>query len=328
MAKDLYETTAGVGEFSPLDTDFLPSNSVVNIPVEAFEGDTTTSLERPTGPFSLINLATLIITPLTAIKRVLLGDMVATNSIWFDGMSSICRQIKDNSYSWRALEIIYPLSTNKRISRIDHLTRFWNNLNNAKAVRNRLNLTRTILKKELEERSLGGKVKILSIASGSARAVLEAIRYVSASRDLDFDFRLIDLDPTAIDFASKLSHKLELQANCTFLNISTSVMDDYLTDFQPDIIEMVGFLEYRSKEKAIKLLKRLKDLVAVGGVVIVSQVRPNREMYFLRWVMNWPMVYRDRLQFKRILSTAGYVGATIFEEPTSIHMICRYHKNK
>lgn len=328
MAERINENTAGEAVFNPIDQDFLgesypeilkDKNSATRVGGDEFE--------KPASIFGLRILFIWIITVITATKKGFLGKNLKTNSFWFDGISQICRDVKDNAYSWRALEIIYNLPNylSKKMS-LDRIALYWNGLENAKAVRNRLRLTKEILSREIVKRKSQDTIRLLSIASGSARAVLETLAEVVDKHQVSFEFRLLDLDPTASVYAQNLATELGVANRCKMIVGSTTDMKKLLGNYRPDIIEMVGFLEYRNREKAVNLLKKIKELLAPGGSIIFSQVKPNREMYFLRFVMNWPMIYRTEEEFRKILVESGYYDYELVSEPIGIHMVCSFRK--
>ena len=328
MAERISENTAGESVFNPIDRDFLGEsypeilkgkNSATRVGGDEFE--------KSASIFGFRILFIWIITVITAIKKGFLGKDLKTNSLWFDGISQICRDVKDNAYSWRALEIIYNLPSYlyKKIS-LDRIALYWNGLENAKAVRNRLRLTKEILSREMIRRESQDTIRLLSIASGSARAVLETLAEIDGKHRVSFEFRLLDLDPTAVNYAHTLAAELGIAKCCKMIVGSTTDMKSLLGGYKPDIIEMVGFLEYRNREKAVNLLKKLKEVLAPGGSIVFSQVKPNREMYFLRYVMNWPMIYRSEQEFRKILASSGYYDYELVSEPVGIHMVCTFRK--
>lgn len=325
-SKQVNENTAGEAAFNPTDLDFLTDKKIRSIDVDRpKELKEIAGYELPSSALSLRTPLMWLMTISTAVKKIVLREKLKVNSYWFDGSSTICREVKDNAYSWRALEIIYNLPVYATRVSFDGVALYWNGLENAKAVRNRLKLTKTILRRQILKAGKT-KVKILSIASGSARAVLETMAELKRTHNITLEFALLDLDPTAIEYAERLAKELGVFESCKMINGSTTNMYELLGDYSPDIIEMVGFLEYRSRLKAVSLLERLDALLNKGGVVVVSQIKPNREMYFLRMVMNWPMIYRREEDFRSLLSESGYKNFLIEAEPTGIHMVCVYTK--
>ncbi|MDP3992978.1 MAG: class I SAM-dependent methyltransferase family protein [bacterium] len=267
------------------------------------------------------------------VKKLLLGKILKTNTFWFDGASSICREVKDGAFSWKALEVIYNLpSYSEGTNTNEKIAYFWNGLLNAKATRNRLKVTKRALEEIFRSRLNTGELKVLSIASGSARAVFETTAELlndGADRSR-IHILLLDLDSSALQYAQNLATQLGIVDLVTLVNDSTTNLEAAIGNFSPNVIEMVGFLEYRPYEKALKLLTRLYSILAEEGYLVVSQIAPNLEQYFLLVVINWPMVYRTRKEFEELLSDSGFDETTrrIIYEPLNIHGVAVCKKKK
>ncbi|GAI09018.1 unnamed protein product [marine sediment metagenome] len=91
---------------------------------------------------------------------------------------------------------------------------------------------------------------------------------------------------------------------------------------------MVGFLEYRPDEKAIKLINSIYQVLEKDGVFRVSQIAPNLERFFLKEVIGWSMIYRNPKELAKILSLAGFSleNCSFCWEPLKIHYIAECKK--
>lgn len=260
-----------------------------------------------------------------AIKKRIFGPNLKINTFWFDGVSKNCRIIKENAAGWKALDIIYNYFQRDKEN---IFTNFWLSIKNAQAVRNRLKLTKFLLMKNIE--SLSNKVReirLISIASGSAQAVIEAIAEEKEKRILVKGI-LIDIDPTALDHAKKLAQRFGVEDKFLFINKTASAISEIGREFKPNLIEMVGFLEYRSKEKAIKLIKVIYQVLKKEGIFLVSHIAPNLEKFFLKEVINWPMKYRTLKELAKIISLGSFSleNCTFYAEPFKIHYIAECKK--
>jgi hypothetical protein len=54
---------------------------------------------------------------------------------------------------------------------------------------------------------------------------------------------------------------------------TSKCLEEVCTDFQPHIIEMVGFLGYRPKKKAIQLISRIKDHLPPEGIFLTCNIK-------------------------------------------------------
>ena len=123
-----------------------------------------------------------------ALKKIILGPELKINTFWFDGLSPVCREMKENAMHWRALDIAYNYKFGAKNDFATKITDFWLKINNAKAVRNRLKL----IKKKLREAINNiipkePEIRLLSIACGSAQGVIEIMS--------EFKEKILELTP-------------------------------------------------------------------------------------------------------------------------------------
>jgi ubiquinone/menaquinone biosynthesis C-methylase UbiE len=260
-----------------------------------------------------------------ALKKKILGPNLKINTFWFDGISPICRKIKENATNWRALDIIYNYEFRKRKGVEGEITDFWLKILNAQAVRNRLKLVKQTLKEEIEKISQKeSEIKLVSIASGSAQGVIEVMaEFKEKEGGTNIKAIFLDLDSTAIEHGKKLAQKAGITDQIIFINKGVNMLEEALKDFSPHIIEVVGFLEYRAEEKAIKLIEKIYRLLPPGGLLLVSNVCNNLEKLFLYHIVNWPMIYRSPRKLAKLLIKGGFNSKNIkiIYEPLKIHEI-------
>jgi SAM-dependent methyltransferase len=248
------------------------------------------------------------------------------NFYFFDGASKLCREVKENAAKWRALDLTYNYRAEKDNDLIYGF--FWHNLRNACALRNRLKLIKFLLIKNIEEVSKKeNEIRLISVAAGSAQGVIEVINKAKEKGILVKGI-LIDLDPSALEYSKKLAQEMGVENQLTFVNKTASAIIEIGKDFKPNLIEMVGFLEYRPFEKAVKLISSIYQVLEKGGVFLVSQIAPNAESFFLKEVINWPMIYRKPKELAKILSLAGFSldNCIFYQEPLRIHYIAECKK--
>jgi len=246
------------------------------------------------------------------------------NFYFIDGVSKNCREVKENATSWKALDIIYNYCFGSESAFSD----FWLNIKNAQAVRNRLRLVKFLLLKNIKEISKKEKeVRLISIASGSAQGIIEIIKK-SKEQGILTKALLIDLDPSALEHSKKLAQEKGVENQITLVNKTASAIIEIGKDFKPNLIEMVGFLEYRPFEKAVKLINSIYQVLEKEGIFLVSQISPNPESFFLKEVINWPMIYRKPKELAQILSLGGFSlnHCSFYQEPLKIHYIAECKK--
>jgi len=264
-----------------------------------------------------------ILTLWVTLKKLILGSKIKTNTFWFDGISPVCREIKENAMRWKALDIAYNYEFKKDNAFVTRITDFWLNIKNAQAVRNRLKLVKKELRQEIQNLAdKKSEIRLLSIAAGSAQGVIETMTEFKQKGILTKAI-FLDLDPTAIEHSRQIAQKFGIVNQITFINKSAKELEEAVGDFKPNIIEMVGFLDYRPKEKAINLIGKISRLLDSDGVALISNIAPNSERYFLYQVMNWPMIYRSANQLADVMVKGGFnpKDCKIIYEPLKINGI-------
>ena len=242
-----------------------------------------------------------------------------------DRLSKFNHQAKVGAASWRSLDLFYNYyekvepQLDGRVER--WLTHFWmKKLENRQAVTNRLKIVVNLLEDAFKKFINEPEIRLVSVASGSAQAVIEAMKRCP---HLNVKAVLIDIDESAIEASRQKAKEAGLEDSFTFVKGTTSLLEKICQDFRPHIIEMVGFLDYRPDDKAIRLISRIRKCLSPGGYLITCNIRRNREKILLDWVLLWPMIYRNEKQFAGLLTKGGFSpeNINIFYEPFRIHEV-------
>lgn len=246
-------------------------------------------------------------------------------SIWYDRFSDIARVTRIYATNWRALDVLYNfpgyLQRSNGVQKF--FNKFWLKLENARAIQNRGKIVRNVISENIKTRlNQFDKLKILSIASGSAQPLLEGIELIDKNDQKKIDLVLLDNDKAGLDQSLILAKDMNVQCNFSYINNKTTVLKEYFKDNTFDIIEMVGFLDYRPKDKAIELIEKIRSLLKPGGCFLVCNILPNKEKFFLDWVLLWPMIYRTKSEFQEILDNTSFKGCyEIIDEPLKVHIM-------
>jgi len=253
-------------------------------------------------------------------------------SFFVDRFSKADRKARINAMNWRALDELYNYydRENNYTGIENWFNNYWMRIENAQALRNRAKLVKKIMLEEIKNKlNQRGqkKIKILSIASGSAQPLLEAIACLNKARQKLLEVYLLDADKSALDHSKFLSNSYGLSCSITCFNCKTTSLSELFSGNSFDLIEMVGFLDYRTREKAIGLIKKIKGLLGNQGVFVTANVMPNKEKFFLDWVLLWPMIYRNEKQFKDVILNSGFKenNTEVIIDPLKVHQlaVCR-----
>jgi len=240
-------------------------------------------------------------------------------------------EVKDKATTYYALDKLYithSLSFDNGIFK-GLAEYFWFKLGNPRAVRNRLKLVKKTLKEAIIDLVKNQKIKeisILSLGCGSARAVIETLHEIKKlGLNLgDFDVKLLDKDPEALTLSKVLISNHDLK-ECSFSFALDKIrnFNSYLNGINPNIIEMVGVLDYLGEEKAVEIFKKIHENLAIGGYFITANIKENRETLFVSKVIKWHMIYREPQNLIGILLAAGFKcdNIKIIQEPLKTHIV-------
>lgn len=250
-----------------------------------------------------------------------------TPSLFWSGLSSACRRIKESAPSAHALDITYNYveGVAPTLRGIDRLVSdFWLSgvMLNASAIRNRLLMAkREIYRAIRDAHSRSGRtVRLLSIASGTAQGVIEVLSRCK-SDGIPVEATFLDLDETALRASLELATKHGVLPMVKTVHASVTEMPRKFEQRYFDIVEMIGFLDYRPHAKAVTLVQKIKYLLVPGGIFLCCNICPNPERFFLDHVVLWRMDYKTPRQLGMIMQEAGFNQTRIYVEPLRVHAI-------
>lgn len=250
------------------------------------------------------------------------------SSLFFDRFSRFNHKAKYGAAGWLSLDLFYNYH-DKVVPQLKNdlegfVTRYWGGLENRQAATNRLKIATRLLIHAFGHYGHEQEVRVFSIASGSAQAVISAMKDCP---HMNVRVVLLDRDDTALEEADREFTRAGLREKCEIIQGTPRRIEEICSRFKPHIIEMVGFLDYQPGEKAIGLLSRIRESMGKDGVLITCNINHNREKVFLDWTLLWPMIYRSHSEFLDLLVQAGFHHKNILllYEPFKIHglAVCR-----
>ncbi|MFA5729894.1 MAG: class I SAM-dependent methyltransferase family protein [Candidatus Paceibacterota bacterium] len=240
------------------------------------------------------------------------------NSIFFDGLGKESRKVKEYATTWRAMEIVYnhPYPSKKTLGGLlDDF--YWFGLN-CQGLRNRLKLIKDELRKAISKIDKSEEIRLVSLACGSAESVIEVIAEAKAKGKI-IKAKFVDIDGAGIERARAtakhygVEDQIEMQVGSIY-----DVIESY-KEFKPQIVEMMGFLDYISQKDAIYVVGKIREMLEPNGFLITCNIHPNIEQHFLKWVINWPMVYRSPKELSDVAEKAGFTEYRLIYEPLKVH---------
>ena len=233
----------------------------------------------------------------------------------------------DNATNHQALEVLY--SQGRLFSAKNFMNKvfqnIWFHMDNSKAVRNRLKFVMRELRRHLESIArYDREINVISIASGSARAVIETVEAGEYLKEAKLSLTFLDKNPDAIEYSKKLSTKIQhLPLKMEWINDTVGGFFKSVPNKEFDIVEIVGLLDYFNDDKAVETFRSIYAILGNGGVVITANINHNREEKFVSNVIDWVMIYRSVEQLAKLLVKAGFKKKKmkVFYEPFKIHGI-------
>ena len=239
-------------------------------------------------------------------------------------------EIVKNATNHKALEILYNngkgsfKGVGSVYKKLAHIV--WFNTNNSKAVRNRLKIVKMELEKTLIEKD-GQDINFLSIAAGSARAIIEVVEKIKPTSKIKFNF--LDKNPEALDYSRiMVDNNTYLKNNKDFsFNWIEGTVNTFLENHNEKftIIEMVGLMDYFDNEKALNVFSKIYKILEQDGVFITANINHNTEKKFITKAIGWPMIYRKAEELAELVHEAGFnhEKMDIYYEPHKIHSIVK-----
>jgi len=230
-------------------------------------------------------------------------------------LSNECQEIKKFAATHKALEIIYTHNLYKPVNIIDAVaSKFWLNIKNGRAARNRLKLVKRELKSFFSSITKD-EINILSVGSGSARAIIESIHEFN---DKKFNLMLIDISEDALEYSRELADRLGIRS-IILKKGNVLRLRNLCKGFTPDVIEMVGLLDYFGDRQVSLILRQVAEILPPNGIFITCNIRNNPEKVFLDNIIEWNgMFYREPQELIALLQR-NFPYVYIVYEPLGIH---------
>lgn len=244
---------------------------------------------------------------------------------YFHENSRIGKVAIERPGSWKSLDLIYG-NEPERIEPGTFVPGFWADRmffdsGAAKATRMRL-------RKYVEEmKSLGkeyavlnkGRVRILSLASGPGRDVMEAVEFLM---DLGIDVyaTCVDKCPDAIELGSRIAESRGASRNIIFERKKFGKLNYFEDGNRYDIVITQGIMDYLSDEDAKSLLENARNIINREGTLITSNMNNHRWIRFwMEFFGEWRLKYRNGNELSTIIKKSGYEDVVVYLLPAGYH---------
>ncbi len=224
----------------------------------------------------------------------------------FDGKSAtdILAEAKGDESSQRILNAYKSFitakndrGTNKAVGTRDFLT----GVIDCRSVRTRAIVAMELAYDHIEnDPSINNKNDLISasLACGAAGPVYNLVNQLSA-RGHDFSkVILVDSDPMALATAICLGRgqNLENKIDPKLKNLLLDPLTSFIEPNSVDIIDLLGLFEYLPTEYGLELLRKTKDIVKPGGLILFGNMLDKRpQQKFFSNVVKWPTLQQRRI---------------------------------
>lgn len=178
------------------------------------------------------------------------------------------------------------------------------------AVRNRKEDFKRIILRTIEKEQ-GVQIKILDLASGPCRDVFEILQQLKSEDKGNVVFHCYDSDDNTIAYAKMLLQNdkqvVFSKQNAVRFALKKDIEKTMETNY--GLIYSTGLFDYLDYRISVRLVKNLTKVLKPGGLLAISDVRhkfSNPSLYFMEWVADWNLIYRDDDDFRQIFFDAGF----------------------
>jgi 2-polyprenyl-3-methyl-5-hydroxy-6-metoxy-1,4-benzoquinol methylase len=192
--------------------------------------------------------------------------------------------------------------------------KYFNNHAAPKAVRNRKQYFKQLVLQKLQTTK---SVKLLNVASGPARDLLELYAEKPAATKLET--LCIEMDSHAITYAEELT--LAHTADIRFINKNIFKFD---TEESFDLVWSAGLFDYFDNKAFVYVLNKFKNWVTGQGEIVIGNFNeshnPSRE--YMELFGEWYLHHRSADELKTLAIEAGFDESqlTVGTEPENVNL--------
>jgi extracellular factor (EF) 3-hydroxypalmitic acid methyl ester biosynthesis protein len=177
------------------------------------------------------------------------------------------------------------------------------------------------------------RANIFNLGCGPAS---EIQRFLKGSNRSDHcDFTLLDFNDETVAFAQRTLNQIRDQnrrrTGIEVIKKSVTQLIKSSAQFDPggyDFVYCAGLFDYLSDNVSTMLLEVFYELVAPGGLVLVSNVDAcNPSRGWMECVVDWHLVYRNAAQMHELVPNAiARDSVKVFAEPSSVNIFIEIRK--
>lgn len=211
---------------------------------------------------------------------------------------------------WESMELAYEMTRPRGV--VDSWIRTHGSY--VLGLRNRRKLMMKILVRVID--MLPEPVHIVAIGEGPGSNVLEPMARMKHKR---CNCYCIDLDPLSFDPGRRAAQALGIADRVEFIE-GDAINAEELISVKPNLVLMVGILEYLQDGQIEKILEAMHGIMPEGGVVMATSLGNHHGLdRFFRKAFDLKLIYRDNHKVKSLMHQAGFKDLEVDSEPIGIY---------
>ena len=264
------------------------------------------------GDFEQVTFARKLLYHGTTPLRNYLVPASALKKLLSRSKSPLIQEFFANPGGWRAMEVIYdnqpPLDFFDRMALIQPV---------AVDARNRRRFVIQQLLSWFEEAKQDSSICLLGIGTGPALELLEA---ASQRPRQHIEIYAVDLDDSAFDYGLERARAQGLEDSICYIKGDARQLNLHLQQKQPQIVTLIGLIEYLSDSEVIDLLQAVAAVTEPGSHLLTHGFQdPYRTQPFFQRVFGMQIIQRTGQEVVDLLERAGFQNATIEMTPLEIY---------
>lgn len=176
-------------------------------------------------------------------------------------------------------------------------------------------------------------IRVLSVGCGPAEEIKNIIKTPDDTQK--YQISLLDQDPAALEAAATTVSEVEQSVGSKIFaeyfecSVRTMLFSRALKQEwgRFDFIYSLGLFDYLAERVAQAVIKRLFDLLAPGGEMLIGNFHvTNPARWYMSYWADWPLIYRTEKQFMALFQNEGQACVTLSYEKTGCQMFLHIKK--
>ena len=182
-------------------------------------------------------------------------------------------------------------------------------INTPPVVAHRNRIETLVQKLRLETTRVGHRrrIKVFNLGCGPAVEIQRLLSHPGPG--VRADFTLLDFNTETVDYTTRIFDQLKQKQDCqsTFEIIKKSVAQllkgsSQFGKAEYDFVYCAGLFDYLSDTVCARLMELFYELVAPGGLVLVTNVHVNNPSRgWMEYMVDWNLIYRDARQMTELI---------------------------